>query len=35
VSSSAIVEHLDVLEDSVRELNSGPPLLTVQQLDLH
>jgi len=25
----------DVLEESVRKLNPGPPLLTLQQLDLH
>ena len=35
VPPSAIVKHFDVLEDSVRELDPGPPLLTVQQLNLH
>jgi len=35
VPSLAIVEHPDVLEDRDRELDSGPPLFTVQQLDLH
>jgi len=35
VPSSTVVKHFDELEDSVRELDPGPPLLTVQQLDLH
>lgn len=35
MSALTDVEDLDVLEDRVRESDSRPPLLPVQQLDLH
>ena len=35
VPSPAVVEHLDVLEDRVRELDPGLPAARVEQLDLH
>lgn len=35
VPSTTVVEHLDVLEDRVRELDARLPRLPVQQLDLH
>lgn len=35
VPASAVVEHLDVLEERVCQLDPGLPLLPVQQLDLH
>ena len=31
----AVVEDPEVLEDRVSELDSGPPSLTVEELDLH
>ena len=31
----AIVKHFDVVEHGVGELNTGPPFLPVEQLDLH
>lgn len=35
VAATPVVEHFDVLEDCVRQLDPGLPLLTVQQFDLH
>lgn len=35
VPSTTVVEHLDVLEERIRELDASLPLLPVQQLDLH
>lgn len=32
---ATVVEHSDVLDDRVRELDAGPPLVPVQQRDLH
>lgn len=31
---STVVEHLDVLEGCVRQIDSGPPLLAIERLDL-
>jgi hypothetical protein len=35
VSAASVVEHFDVLENRVRQLDPGLPLLAVQQFDLH
>ena len=35
MASAAVVEDLDVLEDRVRELDSGLPPSAVEKLDLH
>ena len=35
VTAFAVVPDLEVLEDRVREFESGVPLLSVEELDLH
>jgi len=35
VAPLAVVEHLEVLEDRVGQLDPGPPSLSVEELDLH
>jgi len=35
VTALAIVEDLEVLEDGIRELDVGPPVSAVEELDLH
>jgi transposase InsO family protein len=35
VSTSAVVEDLEVLEDRVREIDASTPAAGVEQLDLH
>jgi hypothetical protein len=35
MSALAVVEDLEVLEDRIRQLDSGPPDPSVEELDLH